>query len=156
MRKIDEQTKEKFNEALDKNDWHKIRELTDIWLDEEVWFGDYFEGDEFKFYLHGFKYYQPTRESINEFLNDKDRFITDGVSDKVYTPEEVWQMVEDCKDGKNIEDVVKEMSEAQQALVGADMYIQVYRHAYKDIYDELVKYKPRYNEFHNDGLRFCI
>jgi len=152
MKKIDDKTKEKLHKAIDNNNFYEISKLTDVLLGQEIWFGDYFEGDEFKFYLNGFRHYQPTRESIDKFLRDENRIITDGKSSKIYSPEEIWQMVDDSKGGKTIEDVVKEMSESQQALIDAEEWIRPHGLSYEDI----AKYKPRYNEFHNDGLRFYI
>lgn len=85
MKKIDDKTKEKLHKAIDDNNFYEISKLTDVLLGQEIWFGDYFEGDEFKFYLNGFRHYQPTRESIDKFLRDENRIITDGKSSKIYS-----------------------------------------------------------------------
>ena len=152
MKKIDDEIKEKLHKAIDTNNFYELKKHIDVFLGHEIWFGDYVEGDEFKFYLNGLEYYQPTRESIDRFLRDENRFIADSKSSKVYTVEEFWQMVEDCKDGMNTEKRVQNMSEAQKALLEADDWLGFYGCRYKDI----SQYDIHYNEFHNDGLRFCL
>ena len=90
--------------------------------------------------VNNFKYYEPTRSSISDFLKkNKDCFFNE-YGEKVDITE-FWDMV-DKKNGQ--------LNNERYYMEPENRYHYI-RDEFKD---ELRKYKPRYSEFYNDGLRF--
>ena len=71
---------------------------------------------------------------------------------KVYTAEDIWRMVDECKDGMNNEKLSEKWSDEERCMFEANEW-----ESYLGIgVDYILKYKPRFYEFHNEGLRFSI
>ena len=143
VRKVDEESISRLNQSLQEGKIYQSEEIVDeIKSDMVVHIGKSSYGWEFLFNYNNFKYYQPTRSSISDFLEkNKDCFFNE-YGEKVDITE-FWDMV-DKKIGQfNNERYY--MEHENRNLYFRDM----------DIFkDELEKYKPRYYEFYNDGLRF--
>ena len=120
---------------------YQSEEIVDeIKSDMAVHIGKSSYGWEFLFNYNNFKYYEPTRSSISDFLKKNKDCLFDEYGGKVDITE-FWDMV-DRKNGQ--------LNNERYYMEPENRYHYI-RDEFKD---ELRKYKPRYSEFYNDGLRF--
>lgn len=112
-----------------------------------VLFGELVPNEQFVFYNNKFKYYEPTRESIDIFLNDENRniFNNEGI---LLTSDDIWKLVDETKDMLNNHIKAEEMDEGEKELELSEEYEYYARKP------EIAKYNPEYGEFFNDNLRF--
>lgn len=99
-------------------------------------------GWKFLFNYNHFNFYQPTRESINEFLINNDITIYDEYGGKI-TVDKFWEMV-DLKSGGMDNKEYYSKYEEQFPYMMLEENVPYY----------LTKYNAECHEFYNDGLRF--
>lgn len=141
VRKVDDESISRLNESLQEGKIYQSEEILDeIKSDMIVHIGKSSYGWEFLFNYNDFKYYQPTRESLSEFIEkNKDNFYNE-YNEKVDI-NEFWKLV-DSKVGK--------MNNERYYQEPENRYLY-YREESKE---NISKYNPKYSEFYNDGLRF--
>lgn len=149
LTKLTEKDKSVIAELTEKNDLINLSKFISI-LKDVILFGqiEYDLGLSFMFFNNTFKYYEPTRDSINEFLRREDRIIFDSESN-ILTADDIWKLVDENKDKSDYETETKKIlmdCEWEDLCVDEQM-----TYCGKDW---LLKYKPKFYEFYNDGLRF--
>ena len=141
VRKVDDESISRLNESLQDGKIYQSEEILDeIKSDMIVHIGKSSYGWEFLFNYNDFKYYQPTRESLSEFIEkNKDNFYNE-YNEKVDV-NEFWKLV-DSKVGK--------MNNERYYQEPENRYLYYSEH----VKDNILKYNPKFSEFYNDGLRF--
>ena len=146
-RKLTEGEKNELWKAIENNLINDLCQKANSLNDERVCFGELAKNQHFMFYHNKFKFYSPTRESINEFLSDPNRIIIDS-QNKVYTPEEIWKIVSDNEAKMNTQKLIE--STASEFEISSYLADEATILLAKPI----AQYRPRFCEFYNDGLRF--
>lgn len=146
-KKLTEEEKNGLWKAIENNLISDLHQKVNKLNDEKICFGELDKNQQFLFYHNKFKYYSPTKESINNFLSDPNKIIIDS-QNKVYTPEEIWKIVDDNADKMNNQQIIEQKAtEYEIASYLADEATMI-------LAKPIVQYRPRFCEFYNDGLRF--
>jgi len=151
LSKLTEKNKSVIFELTEKNDLTNLRTYINNITDDNVLFGQ-LENDlglSFMFFNNTFKYYEPTKESINDFLCREDRILMDSDSN-ILTADDIWKLVDENKDKSDYETETKEFIFDEFELEDLCIDEQM---SYSGK-DWLLKYNPKFYEFYNDGLRF--
>ena len=99
-------------------------------------------GWKFLFNYNNFKYYEPTRDSINNFLSNEDIKIVDEYGRDI-TLDKFWEMVDLKKNGMDNKEFYSRYPDEFPFLLMVEV-----------IPSELSKYNAECYEFYSDNLRF--
>ena len=100
-------------------------------------------GWKFLFNYNHFKYYEPTRESINNFLSNENITIYDEYN-RIISLDKFWEMVDLKKDGIDNKEYYSKYEDSFPYMVLEET-----------VSYELLKYNAECYEFYSDGLRFA-
>lgn len=147
VKKLTQNDKDFIKEMID-SDKTMLAERRLIQTKDIILFGELTPNEQFLFYNNKFKYYEPTRESIDCFLKDENRvlFNNEGV---LITSDDIWKIVEDTKDLATNHSKAEGMDKIELELEITEENEYYLNKPY------LNKYNPELGEFFNDNLRFC-
>ena len=141
VRILDENDKETAKKMIDNDEYEKLTELIEDKC-KHVHIGKSSCGWKFLFNWNKGKYYDPLKDSINDFLESCR--IVDEYGREI-TLEAFWDMIEKKQNGMDNEEYYKKYEEKHDCKIGVE----------ENYYNpQLSQYNPKFYEFYSDGLRF--
>lgn len=141
VKKVSNEKKKLMIELLMEDKYDDFDELYNSEL-KKIHIGKSSCGWKFLFNYNHFKFYEPTKESINNFLSSEDVTIYDEYGDKI-SVDKFWEMVDLKKGGIDNKEYYSKYEETFPYMMLEE-----------SIPSELIKYNAECYEFYSDGLRF--
>lgn len=141
VKKVSNEKKKLMIELLMEDKYDDFDELYNSEL-KKIHIGKSSCGWKFLFNYNHFKFYEPTKESINNFLSNEDVTIYNEYGDKI-SIDKFWEMVDLKKGGIDNKEYYSKYDKTFPYMMLEE-----------SIPIELLKYNAECYEFYSDGLRF--
>lgn len=138
--KITKSLKDELHKYIDENNWEDLVEH----IPKEIHIGKRSYGWKFLWNAHNFKYFNPSKESLIEWLKSGQIVNEYG---KMLSFEEFWREIEDFLGGLDLKKYYNQSSNIKNPFFSSSSIKK---------FEDYGVFPNQYGEFYIENLRFCI